>query len=185
MNELKPEDVMRALECCGQVKFCATCPYLDLNNGLCQEDLQTDALALLREKDADIDVYKARVQAKNYRIEELTQANAELTQTNAEKDAEIERLKKHQDTVSSVCNSAMEHYDALYEQAKDILKADARADAITEFAERLKQCTECMGECTVDNPLAETYSVVREEYIDQIEKEMKGESNDSVSESED
>jgi hypothetical protein len=51
----------------------------------------------------------------------------------------------------------------------------ARAEAITEFAERLKQYTECMGECTVDNPLMETHSVVREKYIDQIAKEMKGE----------
>lgn len=48
----------------------------------------------------------------------------------------------------------------------------ARDEAVSEFAERLKACTECVGESTVDNPLAEAYSVVREDTIDQIAQEM-------------
>lgn len=36
----------------------------------------------------------------------------------------------------------------------------------------LQRYTESVGECTVDNPLAETYSVVREEDIDQVINEM-------------
>lgn len=36
----------------------------------------------------------------------------------------------------------------------------------------LQRYTESVGECTVDTPLAETYSVVREEDIDQVINEM-------------
>ena len=51
MNELKPEDVMRALEICGdETQTCYNCPYTDHCN-----DAHKDALALLREKDAEIE----------------------------------------------------------------------------------------------------------------------------------
>lgn len=133
MNELKPEDVMRALECCIEVDCgsIAICPRREnyKNEYICSANLKKDALALLREKDA-----------------------------------EIERLKKANQNFAELENGY------IVTGYKNI-----RAEAITEFVERLQQCTECMGECTVDNPLAETYSVVREEYIDQIAKEMKGE----------
>lgn len=92
-DDLEPEDVMRALECCGQVKFCATCPYLDLNNGLCQEDLQTDALALLRS-------YREKTEWLNKEVDRLSQVvlyhDGQIADKDldiAEKDAEIERLK--------------------------------------------------------------------------------------------
>ena len=61
-NELKPEDVMRALEChCTERKFpligedlCEkNCPYF--REDFCVQILVRDALALLREKDAEIE----------------------------------------------------------------------------------------------------------------------------------
>jgi len=65
MNELKPEDVMRALECCAVYANCNGCPHF---NGVPEDDchykVMANALALL----------------KKYQAE------------NAEKDAEIERL---------------------------------------------------------------------------------------------
>jgi hypothetical protein len=58
MNELKPEDVMRALECCREdLHMCSVCP-LNEHNDFCQEDLHRSALALLREKDAEIERLK-------------------------------------------------------------------------------------------------------------------------------
>ncbi len=41
----------------------------------------------------------------------------------------------------------------------------------------LQRYTESVGECTTDNPLAETYSVVREEDIDQVINEMLEDTN--------
>ena len=55
MNELKPEDVMRALEHCAKhhINECKKCPYRNHNH--CFGTLLADALALLREKDAEIE----------------------------------------------------------------------------------------------------------------------------------
>lgn len=68
--------------------------------------------------------------------------------------AEIERLQRKEQKVSVVCNSAMEHYDNLYEQAKEMLKAEA----IKEFANRLR------------SHYPHTNSILKR--IDCIEKEM-------------
>ena len=62
MNELKPEDVMKALECCSKsngVDACMSgCPLWETDTCPCVEDeaaLMKSALALLREKDAEIE----------------------------------------------------------------------------------------------------------------------------------
>lgn len=148
MSELKPEDVMRALECCTRGRKhkddrpCLECPYNFCNivggtderqvSGTCQGWMMKDALALLREKDA-----------------------------------EIERLKEHQDTVTIVCERAKEHYHNLYENAKELFKATARAEAITEFAERLKKTLIASG----------IYPVIVKNSIEKIAKELKGETD--------
>lgn len=65
MNELKPEDVMRALECCViQCAECRKCPmlYRKDNRGTCYTELKRLALALLREKDAYIKKLTSRVE---------------------------------------------------------------------------------------------------------------------------
>lgn len=111
MNELKPEDVMRALELCNFNAECDNCPYV----GRCW-DLNKDALALLREKDAE--------------IERLTEENKSL-RDNTEVIIEMVTI--------------------------------ARAEAITEFAERLKA------------RMREVYPAdIYDSDIDQIAKEMKG-----------
>ena len=65
MNELKPEDVMRALEYCATNMRCYECPYVVVKGGKCHSNMVSDVLALL----------------KKYQAE------------NAENDAEIERLQ--------------------------------------------------------------------------------------------
>ena len=65
MNELKPEDVMRALELCKSCRDlqpCDVCPYFRAELGddeSCVNRMAQDALALLREKDAEIERLKA------------------------------------------------------------------------------------------------------------------------------
>ena len=49
---------------------------------------------------------------------------------------------------------------------------EAKADTVRKMQERLKKETECVGELTTDNILAEMYSVVREDVIDTVAKEM-------------
>lgn len=49
---------------------------------------------------------------------------------------------------------------------------EIRASVVKELREKLMKYTESTSECTIDNPLAETYSVVREEYIDQVINEV-------------
>jgi exonuclease VII large subunit len=169
MNEMKPEDVMRALECCLDFE-CTECP---MNYEDCEE---REFEYLVRQS---LPMLKALIREKDAEIKELTDDNKWSAKRIIETDklvsllkAENERLTKERDEARSDCAVAEQnHYEC-----KEELET-ARADAITEFAERLKQCTECMGECTVDNPLAETYSVVREEYIEEIAKELKGETD--------
>lgn len=80
MNKMKPEDVMRALECCKSPKLtkCDQCPRKD-EDALCMYRLCNDALALLREKDATLEMC----------AEVIKRQDKEL----AQKDAEIERLR--------------------------------------------------------------------------------------------
>lgn len=81
MNKLKPEDVMKALECCSK-DDCDNCPN---TFGNCYSNLAKASLALLRENESLIEV--------------LTNNNADLEAELAEthnlcdeKDAEIEKL---------------------------------------------------------------------------------------------
>ena len=127
MNELKPEDVMRALECHSleDISTCDNCPYCDISvQGSCGCDMAKDALAILREKDAE--------------IERLTAYNANLICANTD------ITNRHKDYV---------------EEAERI----ARADAITEFAERLYPLHKVL--CVDDGDW-------RNE-VDKIAKEMK------------
>ena len=57
MNELKPEDVMRELEHCFNGGSCRECRLYGTANHMtsCMAELMKDALALLREKDAEIE----------------------------------------------------------------------------------------------------------------------------------
>jgi hypothetical protein len=68
MNEQKPEDVMRALECCASGTggdACNGCPFNERK--VCDNDmnaLEKAALALLREKDAEIERLKDEYEIK-------------------------------------------------------------------------------------------------------------------------
>lgn len=136
MNEMKPEDVMRALECCDRgsscVCDCDNCPYYRCDVP-CKAKLHADAIALLREKDAEIERLSSRVSMLH----------------------EIE------------LSYALQYGDAI---DKDIARKQLRAEAITEFSQRLKakKCHYTETENTFD------FDGVTVEDIDQIEKEMKG-----------
>ena len=108
MNEMKPEDVMRALECFANGKRCEgeQCAYFKLRVGFCGSDLAKDALDLIH-----------RLQILNTKL--------------------------------------------LFGVAK------TRAEAITEFEDRLKTFYRHLNGKTVGGSV--------EYHIEQIAKEMRGE----------
>lgn len=57
---MKAEDVMKALECCFVICYCNTCPYYKIgeHTQVCTRKMAKDALALLREKDAEIEMLR-------------------------------------------------------------------------------------------------------------------------------
>lgn len=139
MNELKPEDVMKALawyEVVGKNIGSVTIPYNELQA----------ITAQFREKDATLEMCAETIERQDKEL--------------AKKDMEIDRLNKEVDRLSQV----VLYHDAF---ANDAI-ADARAEAITEFAERLK-AQECLPEYPWDEPF------VLARNIDQIANELKEE----------
>lgn len=189
MNELKPRsaeqatcsakaelaeaDVKRAFELCNTPRsgVCKICPYHEFGAS-CHTKRNADALALYREKDELIEDYR----------QELGRARVALNDANAE----IERLRKAKYIYSTVdycaddLAKAQEEIERLTAYNANLLCANtditnrhkdyveeaeriARAEAITEFAERLKSTLIASG----------IYPVLVKNSIEKITKEMK------------
>jgi hypothetical protein len=159
MNELKPEDVMRALECCADKRCYGTrdsCPLFDWNEEddawVCTNKLCKAALALLRENDAEIKGLVEGWSKDQDRFEKVC----------AEKDAEIERL-----------NAEMK-----------ILRCEdcwnlAQTEAITEFHRKYHEHLDFMNNINKPSPSWNTDDIQRVivacgAIADQVKNEMKG-----------
>lgn len=169
MNELKPEDVMRALECWASDRpaICKDCAYRRFDGTLCGKGMARDALALLREKDA---AHKELWEERMRIYQDLQEYKAEckklLEEFNkliAEKDAEIERWKAEYDSFEEINEMLVEENNRLKEAIKI-----ARAEAITEVSEKLKEAVKYIPWC--DYPPVHRC-------IDEIADKMKGEEN--------
>lgn len=126
MNEMKPEDVMRALECCSNLN-CDGCPF-DKPTPNCISGLPKAALALLREKDATIADYILQIAEMQKQIatqDRILTDFMKRKEIEADKDAEIERLTIELQAMRGAANSYKMQLET------------ARADAITEFEKRL------------------------------------------------
>ena len=158
MNEMKHEDVMMALECWTSHKPCdEDCPVLEYEGSHnCMMLTMKNALALLREKDADINGLEADNEHLTLVIEGKMKQISRMAQKIVDKDAEIERLKKIPEQLHK------EMSERMIEERKIERKL-----AITEFAERLKANNPKTVGCDV------FYPFVYFETIDQIAKEMK------------
>ena len=175
--ELAEADVRKALECCIRQE-CMPCPNKERRTGIteCMECLMKDALAILREKDEIIEAAIA--------------GQKTLQKSLAEKDAEIERLRKAKYIYSTVdyCADdlvkAQEEIERLKQENKDLhdntdviieMVTIARAEAITEFAERVKASLNDVARWQMHGVEGE-YFIIGKSLIDKIAKEMKGES---------
>ena len=145
--ELKPEDVMRALEEFASLNNCNNMRYFEGCGHFCK---------VLRELIDDMAggrSQKCNEHCEHYsppRDEEVFRAALSLLKKyqaeNAEKDAEIERLRERQkrldeglDTVIRASTQEVEgwkhHFESLYETSKETV----RAEAIDEFADALEK----------------------------------------------
>lgn len=138
---MKYEEIIKALECCSdELHCCSICPqYLhDKDNDYCSEDLHMQALDLINLQQEEIENLKVENQslrnaANSYKM------HYEETQT------EIERLKtennRNFDKWIILDERTKKRYAELYQEAKSVV----RAEAIKEFAERLKQLERFTG----------------------------------------
>ncbi len=155
MNELKPEDVMRALECCAEEHCGEWCPFYDETP--CEAYLAKAALALLREKDAHIKMLdKDRLGWADEAVKAQMQLN--------EKDAEIERLTVNMNGYAFTTQTLSKEFED-YRADVRMEIADTRAEAITEFAERIKKFYANLKGKTVGGSVGY--------HIDQIAKELR------------
>lgn len=156
MNEMKPEDVMRALECCENTEnlmACQDCPYYrNYGTDGCVQKLIKTALALLREKDVYIKELEVELKKTRDALQDVFKDCDVLKEMCAEKDAEIERLNKEVDRLSQV---VMYHDGQI---------ADAQLDVLDEYVERAKR----------------RLPIISPNVFDQIAKELKGEANDTT-----
>ena len=133
-RELKPENVMRALEChSGNGDCFKVCPYFtSVYDESCLKNLVRDALALLREKDALIEA----LSKNNADLE------AELAQTHdavEEKDEEIDRLRAEYSKLTLKYSKAITEFEERLIKYYDALKSGLVAYHIKEVAKELKE----------------------------------------------
>jgi predicted nuclease with TOPRIM domain len=115
MNELKPEDVMSALEYCATNMRCYECPYVVVKGGKCHSNMVSDVLALLKK-------YQAENAEKDAEIERLNTENGILKKRLDEAETNIELLE---DAVGDVSDDEVEQLEKLLSME--------RAEAIDEF----------------------------------------------------
>jgi hypothetical protein len=195
MNELKPEDVMKALERmaskanCNHMRHLEGCGYFCIRLGKnvddmakgrspeCNENCEhfappyieqvlRSAIALLREKDAEIERLREIIVKGDYSSYTARLATESWHRNNLERirrlEAEIERLTVYNANLICANTDITNRHKDYVEEAERI----ARADAITEFAKRAK--SEVNG-----GQFASYKGLEIRNVIDQIAKEMK------------
>ena len=151
-------DIIKALECCTDYSYesllCRECPYFEYGfNRRCRDELSEDSLALITRQ-------KAKIEALEMDNAQLQSDNINANMNREHLQAEIERLKGWDRWIVS-------------ESHAPIIKK-ARAEAIKEFAERLKAESHYMDVSFLEG-MEKWEDVVFASAIDNLVKEMEGE----------
>ena len=187
MNELKPEDVIMALECCSKsnsVDACMSgCPLWETDTCPCVEDeaaLMKAALALLREKDAlleqwdaDLKTYEAMLMSKDAEIERLREIIVKGDYSSHAARLETETWHRNNSEIIRRLEAEIERLGKLLDDGYWDFADDVRADAITEFAERLKASLNDVARWQMHGVEGE-YFIIGKSFIDRVAEEMKG-----------
>ena len=191
MNELKPEDVMKALDCCAEdtSEACLKCVFgLTPPYPVCKTMVAKQALALLREKDAQISALQYQADFWDKHAKVLDETISIQQKEIAEKDALIEDYRQELGRARVALNDANAEIERLHRVSAEtsdrnfrILEATKKScearinlairEAITEFAQRLKARYITLPHYC--DTTKEVLAIVNGS-IDQIAKEMKG-----------
>ena len=203
-NKLTDEQVIKALECCSNTVsggMCPICP-IDEEDKTCVTVLTENALDLLKRKDAEIDIL---IRKNNTLKDEFAELKAQLEdsqdahiRTVVDKDYEIEKLNVDLVGMRGACESYKIHYDNAQAEIERLrrerqlinedltnafskmraLRKDiktAKAEARKEFVERSKEKAKYFY-CKKDSGFFEECSFIETDIVDNLLKEMDGES---------
>jgi hypothetical protein len=183
------DDIIEALRCCSLSgrNSCETCPLREE----CEESPLESVLAkyTLEVVDKLMTENRALAEQRNTYREYALQMHAMIEGIKIKVDEGYDfSVAKHaaemdmwrviaaekqalQDEVKMRKADTEELYKEMVERIAEERKIERKL-TLRRVHANLQRYTESVGECTVDNPLAETYSVVREEDIDQVINEM-------------
>jgi len=183
------DDIIEALRCCSLNgrNSCETCPLKEE----CEESPLESVLAkyTLEVVDKLMQENKALTEQRNTYREYALQMHAMVEDIKIKVDEGYDfSVAKHaaemdmwrviaaekqalQDEVKMRKADTEELYKEMVERIAEERKIERKL-TLRRVHANLQRYTESVGECAVDNPLAETYSVVREEDIDQVINEM-------------
>ena len=176
-KKLTYKEIIKALECCAKSKTNGDCKALkcpcfkDVTCIFVDDDygLQNLALDLITRQQAELENLKVENQS-------LRTAGNSLKMHYEEAQAEVERLESANDEKfrqwDMLAEKAKQHYADLYNEAKDILKAEA----YKEFAEKLKEKASKMEMACCGAIIRRDYTI-NEETLDNLVKEMVGDDN--------
>jgi hypothetical protein len=183
------DDIIKALECCSLIgsESCSGCP-------LEEECTDSPLASVMAERSLEL------IKELLHNNEELTEQRNTFREYAYQMHAMIENIKikenegyefsvaKHaaymdmwrviaaekqalQDQNKRLIADTEELYKEMYERIVEERRLERKLTLRRVHANLLRY-TESVGECTTENPLAETYSVVREEDIDQVINKM-------------
>lgn len=183
------DDILEALRCCSLNgrNSCETCPLREeceespLESVLAKYTLEVvDKLmhknrVLTEQRNTFREyVYQMQAMVDNIKVKENEGYEFSAAKYAAEMDmwrrvaAEKQAL---QDQNKKLIADTEELYKEMYERIVEERKIERKL-TLRRIHANLQRYTESVGECTTDNPLVETYSVVREEDIDRVLNEM-------------
>lgn len=183
------DDILEALRCCSLNgrNSCETCPLkeeceesplesilakytLDVVNMLMHENRAlTEKRNTFREYALQMHAMVENIRIKENEGYELSAAKAAAEMdmwrcVAAEKQALLDQNKR-------LIADTEELYKEMSKRMREEVRI-AKKYTAQRIHTNLMRCAESAGECTVDNPLAEIYSVVREEVIDRVINEV-------------
>ena len=155
------KDIIKALKIHADNEAdCSGCPIYHSDTGeTCAYELAQNALDLINRLQERKEYYKNNRNEYQDKVMFISKQCDELQEENSRQKAEVERLKRSEEGINKIIDNLCNIQTA-------------RAEAITEFAERLKEKMNDVAKCSF---CGKTYFVIGEPFIDQIAKEMKGE----------
>lgn len=165
-NKLTDKDIIKALECCNVETDCKRCPLYKEHSANCIDIACKNALDLINRQQLEIENLKVENQSLR------TAANS-LKMHYEEAQAQIERLEKETKDKERAYNDEFLLRKEWQTKCRELLKEKqtVKSEVIKEFAERLKEYA--------TQGFWETDAYVGAEQIDNLVKELVGDSDDS------